>query len=300
MNMLSIIIPTLNSGRNFQLLLDSINSQGFKDYEIIVCDGGSRDDTIQIAKRYDCKIVKGGIPAKGRNQGAAEARGELLLFLDAETFLPEGFLENLIKTFKAKKLDLATCAHHPIKEDWMPRFFSARLAYDLLYNWPAKILEKVFPFSSGLILVKKDFHWRAGGFDEKIWIAEDHDYARRIAKIGKYGFLLKPGVPLFLKRMQREGVLKTNLKYIGCNVINIFGITVKKDIFKYYFGQYNGFNQSKRKNGPIMQFLWYVIAYSLSTMALILWALILVVSSPLLLFNLLKAAFEKKEKSIKM
>ena len=84
--MLSIIIPALNEENYLPLLLESIKKQDFKDYEIIVADAGPKDKTVQIAKNYGCKIAPGGLPAKGRNQGAKIAQGDLLLFITADTF----------------------------------------------------------------------------------------------------------------------------------------------------------------------------------------------------------------------
>ena len=92
--MLSIIIPCLNEEEYLPLLLESVKKQKFLDYEIILADAGSKDKTLQIAKKYNCKIVPGGLPSKGRNQGAKKAKGDLLLFLDADVILPDGFFKD--------------------------------------------------------------------------------------------------------------------------------------------------------------------------------------------------------------
>ncbi|MFA7385400.1 MAG: glycosyltransferase, partial [Candidatus Paceibacterota bacterium] len=64
--MISIIIRTLNEEKHLPLLLDSIENQGLHNYEIIVSDAGSSDRTLEIAKKRNCKIVKGGLHGKGR------------------------------------------------------------------------------------------------------------------------------------------------------------------------------------------------------------------------------------------
>ena len=63
---ISIIIPTLNEEDYLSLLLESIKQQNFKDYEIIVVDASSTDDTLKIAQNYGCSIVGGGLPASVR------------------------------------------------------------------------------------------------------------------------------------------------------------------------------------------------------------------------------------------
>ena len=74
---ISIIIPTYNEEDYLPALLKSIQRQNFKDLEVIVADAHSTDKTLEIAKKYNCKIVPGGLPAVGRNNGAKIAQGEL-------------------------------------------------------------------------------------------------------------------------------------------------------------------------------------------------------------------------------
>ena len=95
--MISIIIPALNEENYLPRLLGSLEKQNLKDYEIILADAGSKDRTIEIAKKYGCKVVPGGLPAKGRNEGAKAARGDLFLFLDSDLVLPEGFLDAFLQ-----------------------------------------------------------------------------------------------------------------------------------------------------------------------------------------------------------
>src|SRR6056297_2678752 len=82
--MLSIIIPTLNEEDFLKNTLKEIKRQDFENYEIIVADAGSNDNTKEIAKDFNCKIVEGGSPAQGRNSGAEVAQGDILLFLDSD------------------------------------------------------------------------------------------------------------------------------------------------------------------------------------------------------------------------
>lgn len=97
--LLSIVIPAKNEEKYLPVLLKSIKWQNFpkSDCEIIVADNHSTDRTRDIAKKYNCRITKGGLPGRGRNLGAKAAKGEILLFLDADTKLPEkNFLKNAL------------------------------------------------------------------------------------------------------------------------------------------------------------------------------------------------------------
>ncbi|MCX6723115.1 MAG: glycosyltransferase, partial [Candidatus Staskawiczbacteria bacterium] len=128
--MISIIIPALNEEKFLPLLLNSIKIQNFSDYDIILADAGSKDKTIEIAKKFGCRIIPGGLPGKGRNEGAKVAKGEILFFLDADSVLPDGLLKNSVDEFNKKKLDLATFRLLPIPKRLTSTFFM-----NVFYNW---------------------------------------------------------------------------------------------------------------------------------------------------------------------
>ena len=102
----SIIIPTYNEEEYLPKLLESIKSQDFTDYEVIVADAQSNDNTREIAKEYGCIVVEGGLPGVGRNKGAEVAKGEVLLFLDSDLELTKNYLANVIEEFEANREDL--------------------------------------------------------------------------------------------------------------------------------------------------------------------------------------------------
>ena len=107
--MVSIIIPTLNEEEYIGHLLDCLQKQTFNNLEIIVADANSKDRTVEIAQMYRAKVVKGGRSAVGRNNGAAVAHGEILLFLDADIKFGNSFLKSCLASFQAAKADMACC-----------------------------------------------------------------------------------------------------------------------------------------------------------------------------------------------
>lgn len=232
--MLSIIIPVLNEEKYLPLLLDSIKKQEFDNYEIIVADAGSQDKTIEFARSYNSKVIKGGIPAKGRNEGGKVAVGDLLLFLDADTILPQNFLKSSLEEFKKRNLDVASFCLEPETKNWFLKFL-----FDFFYNWPIKFLEKILPHGSQAILVKKSIHQKVRGFNEEIKLAEDHDYVRRINKISRFGIIKSSRVFSSLRRFNKDGWLKTYFKFILCELHMIFLGPVKSDIFRYKFNHYS-------------------------------------------------------------
>jgi len=231
--MLSIIIPTLNEEDNLQKLLDSIGSQDFKNYEIIVADAGSKDKTKKIAENYGCKITKGGLPARGRNAGAKIARGKTLLFLDADVVLKNNSLQKVLKEFEKKKLKIATFFLIPSGKKTAPKFL-----FTFFYNIPIFLLEKVLPHAAMGILIDKNLFDKLGGFDEKVTLAEDHDLARRAKRLGKYGIIKSSQIYVSDRRFRKDGWIKTGFKYLLCEGHMILIGPVKKDLFKYTYGYF--------------------------------------------------------------
>ena len=87
--MISVIIPTLNEAATLESFLQNLLSQVGR-FEIILADGGSSDGTLEVLNRFSgIRLIKsGGGRGRQMNEGAREARGEILLFLHADTTLP--------------------------------------------------------------------------------------------------------------------------------------------------------------------------------------------------------------------
>lgn len=228
--MLSIIIPALNEEKYLPLLLKHIEEQEFdEDYEVIVADADSKDRTVEIAKGFGCNITKGGLPAKGRNKGAKIAKGDIFLFMDADNFyLPENFLTDLLNEFRKRDLAVASFAVCP-DGNWFDR-----LAYKI-YNFWVKSTQRFFAFATNAVLVKREVFEKIKGFDEEIKIGEDHDLAKRAAKIGRFGFIETEPVLTSTRRFKRDGRFRTYSKYLLVGIYMLFLGPVKTDIFKYRF-----------------------------------------------------------------
>lgn len=231
--MLSIIIPTLNEENYLPGLLASINERDFKDYEIIIADAGSKDSTLEIARHYGCVVVSGGLPATGRNIGAKAAKGDVLLFLDADTMLPESFLGKSMVEFTLRKLDIATfCLSH------FPGGFISYLFIDVLYDHLIILMEKIKPYSAVGIMVKKELFEKLHGYNESIRLTEDYDLGRRAIKYGKYGVLRSGKILSSDRRFRKDGWVNTCAKYFLNELHNFFFGPAKSDMFNYKFDHY--------------------------------------------------------------
>ena len=230
--MISIIIPALNEEKLLPILLESIKKQILGEYEVIIADAGSTDRTAEIAKAYNCKIIMGGLPAKGRNEGVKSAKGDLLLFLDADSVLPDGFYKS-IEEFEKRNLDFASFGLLPYGGKKMQN-----LAFNVFYNWYIYALEKALPHAAMGILAKRDLFLKLNGYDETITLAEDHDLARRAKRIANYGILRSSKIYISDRRLKKDGWVKTVTKYLLCELYMVFVGPVRSDIFNYKFNHY--------------------------------------------------------------
>ncbi len=105
---LSVIIPAYNAEKTLKRLLVSLTEQNFKDFEIIVINDCSTDNTSKIAETYDCNLIElkeNHGPAYCRNLGVKKAKGEILVFTDSDCNVSPDWLETLQKIFTDKNID---------------------------------------------------------------------------------------------------------------------------------------------------------------------------------------------------
>lgn len=98
----SVVIPAINEEKYLPLCLSSISSQTYNNFEIIVSDGGSKDKTVEIAKKYGAKVVvnKNTNVTEARQKGAEEASGEIIVCADADTTYPPDRLQRIVVDYQ--------------------------------------------------------------------------------------------------------------------------------------------------------------------------------------------------------
>jgi len=122
----SVVIPAYNAVNSIERTLNSLFSQSFRDFEIIVVNDGSSDGTLDICKKMQkCSPVvmevyhqlnKGGSSA--RNKGVALARGEYIIFLDADDLAEKDYVLKLMQAIESKpSIDIACCSYDLLYED---------------------------------------------------------------------------------------------------------------------------------------------------------------------------------------
>ncbi len=229
--MLSVIIPTLNEEKYLPQVLASISAQNYP-CEVVVADAASRDRTAEIARLAGCRVVSGGVQARGRNEGARTAAGDILLFTDADVILPDNFLEQNLAEFNRRGLDVATCPAAPISQH---PFDVAIYSLANLVIW---LFQRLRPFAQGFcIFIKKPLHERIGGFDESITFGEDSEYMLRAARRGRFG-VLPNKILVSSRRFEKEGHFRLLLKYLALNLRRLVRGEIREPV-DYSYGKFS-------------------------------------------------------------
>jgi len=238
---ISIIIPTLNEAAYLPTLLDSLKAQTFRDFEIIVADANSTDRTCEIARDYGARVVQGGMPAVGRNNGAREARGEFLFCLDADVRLPPDFLQRALAELDERFIDLATCEFLPDSDLKLDQILF-RLA-----NLTVKLYQSVSPRAAGFcIFITRRLFRRVGGFDESLKLAEDHDLVQRASAFRALEVLHDARLHVSVRRLEKEGRFALVQKYMQVEAHLFLKGAIREDIMDYDFAS---FDEQKDSSG---------------------------------------------------
>jgi glycosyltransferase involved in cell wall biosynthesis len=240
----SIIIPCYNQAHFLTQCLDSLMIQEYKNWEAIVVNDGSIDNTDAVCQKYAVvdsriKLVKktnGGL-SSARNFGIANAVGNRFIFLDADDFLYENCLEKIAVIIQdADENTLIQYGYTYVKED----------GKEVLSHTKAQKKESIIPaiFKGNLgpchsICISRSLLLAAGSFDESLKSVEDWDFWMRAIKAGGTQKII-PGMLVYYRyaknSMSRDGFVMFNAlkKVIERGSKTDLRITVESDFNKEY------------------------------------------------------------------
>ncbi len=196
----SVIIPTLNEAEHLPLTLK--HARASEAVEIIVADGGSRDETLRVAQSDGAVIVNNATGrAQQMNEGAAVAHGETLLFLHADTLLPPGYSEAVLSTLRRPDV-VGGAFRFKIRDP-----FPGRWLVESTTNLRSRLWR--MPYGDQALFIRRWAFDELGGFPD-LPIMEDYEFVRRLRRLGKLA-LLEASVLTSARRWQRLGFLRTTL-----------------------------------------------------------------------------------------
>jgi glycosyltransferase involved in cell wall biosynthesis len=212
---ISLIIPAYNEEKYIGICLESVikNSNG-KIFEIIVVDNGSTDKTAEIARKYkEIRVVQENNKGvtRARQRGFIESSGDILAFIDADTKMPSGWIEQIIEEFeKDKNLVCLSGPHIYYDIPWWKSFLiKIYWILSMPIYWTVGYMAL-----AGNSIIKREILKKMNGFDTEIefW-GDDTDTARRAKAFGKVKFKLNLTMYASGRRLTNSGLLKMAFTY---------------------------------------------------------------------------------------
>jgi len=243
----SIIVPTYNGEKYIQRAIESVLNQTFQDFEIIVVDDYSKDNTVKIIKelqkndsriKFLCLEKNSGGPALPKNKGFEISRGEFIAYLDQDDeWLPTKLEEqiNLFKNSLKKNLGLVSCGANLVNAHG--KYFG--------YFIPIK-KENIFPeillrnpiYSNSSVLIKREVIDVVGKRDENMKYSEDLEMWIRISRVGyDFDYIYKP---LFNYHFHENNVTNTGDKTMKVRDME-YTFKKHKDLYNQYNYAHIGF-----------------------------------------------------------
>jgi glycosyltransferase involved in cell wall biosynthesis len=224
----SIIIPVLNEEKYLPRLLECIVNQKERDYELIVVDGKSEDQTKENAQKYKkqfphfsfLEVTKRNVSYQ-RNEGAKIAQGEYLIFFDADVMIEPLFLQTLKRVLQKQHFLLCTTNIVPDEKKLHKKFITliANIGRDIFL-----VLGRAYAGGFNHI-IRKDLFFTLGGYDERIVYAEDVELLDRAHK---KGVLMKnlhtPTLIYSFRRFEQFGYLPVIRILLGSMILEFLGV----------------------------------------------------------------------------
>lgn len=225
--LVSVVIPTINEENYLPRCLDSFKKQTYKNYEIIISDGGSTDNTLKIAKKYNAKVTiyKKSNVTMARQVGVDHARGEIIAGADADTFYPPDHLARIVENFSKNKELIALGGEAIFEKDplWWYLYWKC---FNFLEKWIYKLTGFVVYIPALNLSFRRDAFKRIGGYTTYLASGGDElDIVRRLKKVGKA--MYNPELIVYpSSRRVRENFWEV-----------IFVHTIRDYILSYVFGR---------------------------------------------------------------
>jgi len=202
----SVVIPAYNEANYIGRTLRALRNQTFRDFEVIVKDGKSQDQTCIVAKQYAQRVVSlhDHSAAEARNQGARHAQGEILVFMDADSMLTPETFHRFYEIMKDRNVVGVSCRKVPLSSSVLDR-----VLYEFVnLSTFVSATMRLGGAHGNLMLVRRGVFERVGGFNPNIIVAEEQELVRRALRFGKYVFLLDHYVVENPRRLKQWGRLR--------------------------------------------------------------------------------------------
>ncbi len=206
---MSVVVPTWNEGKYLGQLLASLKQQTYDDFEVIVADSGSEDDTEAVARAHGAQFIQG--PRKGagegRNRGARHSKGEILVFIDSDCRASQELIEAVVNACKDKTVIGGAFAFLPLDGTHLDNLL---YKFGNMYEKASIALGFYHNSGYGFFYRRKVFE-ELGGIREDVVLNETHDIALRSRGRGKFVYIDTP-IYTSMRRYRTYGYMETIVK----------------------------------------------------------------------------------------
>lgn len=200
--LVTTIIPTYNRAHLVSEAIESVLNQSYKNVEVVVVDDGSTDETQAVLAKYRDRVrsirQENAGPAAARNRGIANSTGALIAFLDSDDLWLPNKLERQVALLQKAGPSVPCCVCN-IRMRWPEQekhsfeiaALHPQIAQGIWVNADEVLATRFLLFNQGVV-IRREVLDRVGGYDENLWLLEDHELALRLSLEGPWAFLQEP------------------------------------------------------------------------------------------------------------
>jgi len=229
--LVSVIMPTYNHAKFIGKAIDSVLSQTYKNFELIIIDNYSEDDTEKIVASYEddrityLKFRNNGIIAASRNHGIKHSHGDYIAFLDSDDiWYPEKL--SLVKSIFKRYSDVDIVHHSEMEvcSDGRKRILNYGQVKQPAYTDLLFVSNKV---STSATVVRRELAVEVGGFSEDMDFnsAEDYDFWLKLAKAGGKFYYLNRVLGEYYRGPE---AVTSKIEYHAQNAFNVYKSHIKQ------------------------------------------------------------------------
>lgn len=207
--LVSVIMPAYNAAEHIAEAIESVLIQNYRNFELVVVDDGSTDNTRDIIAGFKDDKIKyfykeNNGPSAARNLAVRKAGGQYIVPLDSDDMMIPKFIASHLQEFeKYPEADLIYCDDWLIDEDDKPIRVIERREYADRNSLIRDLFRSGFPIVPFRTCIRRSVFDKIGFYDEDLLVAEDYDMMRRLVKSGLKIHHLKNA--LYLRKMTSEG-----------------------------------------------------------------------------------------------
>lgn len=271
----SVVVTCYNYGKFVAECLDSLQKQTFSDFEVIIVDDGSTDNSAEQIHPYlqDCRFCyieqSNGGQANAKNRGIKESTAEFIAFLDADDLWKKDKLEKQIQLFNNpdvgvvySRAQLIDAHGKPLEYNFNGKYLTPRSGK--VSQW--LFLDNFIWFSSSI--VRRECFKKFGKFDESLKMGIDWDLWLRISTGYDFDFVNEP---LLAYRVGHSGQMSKNIEtrqqcsdwIMDCFLKSYPGVIDKKTVREAYFSTYCSRGNFFRKNSRLTSYRFFIKAIAM-------------------------------------